>query len=50
MSETADPDALDTHAARIIRDAPSLPFDLMAVFCLFCFFARLLTLAYPVCD
>lgn len=22
----ADPDALDTHAARIIRDAPSLPF------------------------
>lgn len=47
-SETADPDALDTHATRIIRDSPS-SFALPAVFCLI-FFARLLTLAYPICD
>lgn len=48
-SETADPDALDSHAAGIIRDAPSLPFALPAVFCLIFFsFSRLLTLAYPI--
>lgn len=38
-SEAADPDALDTHAASIIRDAPSLPCTLPALCCLIFFFS-----------
>lgn len=46
--KSADPDAPDADAARIIRDAPSLPPSLSVSF--FSSFFRLLTLAYPICD